>query len=292
MSPPLSVVVPTRDRPDLLAGCLAALTAALRPGDELIVVDSASRGTRTGEAARTAGAACLRADRPGASYARNLGWRAAGRRVVAFVDDDVRVEPGWAAALAAAFADPVVGFVTGRVGVPPAQAGVVRPVAVKDDPHPHPVDADTRGTVGASANLAVRRDALAAVAGFDERLGPGTRAAAAEDLDLFDRLLAAGYRGRYEPAARAVHEQWRSRPALLRLDFGYGVGAGVRLARLARRDRRRAAALAAEALWGNGLRVVAGDLRRRYEFGALTTAVRMLGTLVGLLAATAPGRRR
>jgi len=37
---PVTVVVPTRDRPDLLRRCLEALRAELEPGDRLVVVDS------------------------------------------------------------------------------------------------------------------------------------------------------------------------------------------------------------------------------------------------------------
>ena len=65
----ISVVVPTRDRAEHLTACLEALRRELRPGDELVVVDSAS--------ATPAEQATLRAPRPGASLARNLGWRAA-----------------------------------------------------------------------------------------------------------------------------------------------------------------------------------------------------------------------
>ena len=39
---PVSVVVATRNRPERLRACLAAIAATLREGDELIVVDSAS----------------------------------------------------------------------------------------------------------------------------------------------------------------------------------------------------------------------------------------------------------
>ena len=67
----------------------------------------------------------LRAGRPGASLARNLGWRSARADVVAFVDDDVRVAPGWRAALDEALA--AADFVCGGVRVPPAQEGVERP---------------------------------------------------------------------------------------------------------------------------------------------------------------------
>src|SRR4051795_77531 len=40
---PLSIVVATRDRPELLGRCLAALATSVRSGDEVLVVDSASR---------------------------------------------------------------------------------------------------------------------------------------------------------------------------------------------------------------------------------------------------------
>ena len=234
----LSVVVPTRDRPEMLAACLGALGASLRAGDELIVVDSASADAGSVAAVVAAhGGRLVRCDEPGASRARNAGIGAAAHGVVAFVDDDVRVAPGWAAGMAAAFATDGVVFVTGRVDVPPEQADRQRLVALKTEVHPNPIDLETPAPLGASANLGVRRDALVAVGGFDELLGGGARLEAAEDLDLFDRLLAAGFRGRYEPEALAFHEQWRDRWALVRLDWRYGIGAGARLSKLARTDR-------------------------------------------------------
>lgn len=267
----LSVVVPTRDRPALLAGCLAALRPQLRAGDELLVVDSASATPVPG---------ALRVDRPGTSRARNAGWRAAAHDVVAFVDDDVRVAPGWRDAVETALHG--VDFACGRVAVPPAQEGVERPVAVTPDVPAQPLHPDR--LLGVSANLVVRRSALVRVGGFDERLGPGTPLPAAEDLDLFDRLLAAGLSGRYAPALLAHHEQWRDRKALLRLDFGYGKGAGARAVRTGGARGRR---LAREALWDQGLRPVAGDVRKGYRYGVLTGLTRTAGTLAGLVA----GRR-
>lgn len=282
MSSALSVVVPTRDRLTLLEGCLAALRADLRPGDEVLVVDSAS----VVAVPALPGARVLRAEAPGTSRARNLGWRASGHGLVAFVDDDVRVLPGWADALRAAFTDPAVAFVTGRIDLPPEQAGMERPVAVKTDLCSARLDAACTGTLGATANLGVLRAALLAVDGFDERLGPGARFHAAEDLDLFDRLFAAGLVGRYEPAAQAVHEQWRSRRELVALDWRYGVGMGGRLAKLARTDRRRCARLVREAVWTAGLRPVLGDVARGYEFGVLTGSTRVAGTLAGFVRGT------
>jgi GT2 family glycosyltransferase len=277
----LSVVVPTRDRPDQLDGCLAALTRSLRPDDELVVVDSASRDPRVADVARRHGATVVRCERAGTSRARNAGVRRARHDIVAFVDDDVRVDPEWADALAAAFHDDDISFVTGRVAVPEHQRGVQRPVAVKDDPTAARLDREAPSPLGASANLAVRRAVLDAVGGFDESLGGGARFQSAEDVDLFDRLLAGGWTGRYEPAARAEHEQWRDRRSLLRLDWRYGLGVGARLAKLVRTDRARARKAAREALWGDGVRVLLQALRARHEFEIATTTCRLVGAVAG-----------
>ena len=275
--PPISVVVPTRDRPDHLDRCLAALRAALRPEDEVVVVDSASAVPIAG--------ATVRCDRPGASHARNAGVAAATHSIIAFVDDDVRVQAGWPGAIAGAFADPSVAFVTGRLIAPP-DVVAERPVAIKDDVLPARLDASAVGTLGHGGNFAVLRSVFDAVGGFDEALGPGARFRAAEDLDVFDRLLRAGFVGRYEPVALAWHEQWRDRRALLALDFAYGVGAGARLAKLSRCDRHRARIAAEDWVWRSGVRDgVLGSLRQRHEFGAVTALTRLFGTGVGFAAA-------
>jgi glycosyltransferase involved in cell wall biosynthesis len=269
----LSVVVPTRDRPDHLARCLTALRSELGEADELVVVDSASRTPVPG---------ALRCDLPGASRARNAGWRAARHDLVAFVDDDVTVLPGWADAMVAALSR--ADWVAGAVGIPAGQEHYDRPVAVTTLTAPTPLTLASRGTLGASANLGVRRSVLLDVGGFDERLGPGTWTRAAEDLDLLDRLLASGHEGWFAPDARAVHDQWRSRRELLRLDHGYGIGLGARLVLLHRRGQRgRARTVARDTVWAGT--VVAGlrDAGRRYEFGALVALARLAGLLRGLL---------
>jgi glycosyltransferase involved in cell wall biosynthesis len=264
------------------------LAAELAEGDEIVVVDSAS--TDAAAIAAAAHGITSRADirverceRPGASLARNTGWRVARHQLIGFVDDDVRVRGGWAAALVAAFDDPAVAFVTGRVVVPDDQRHAERPVAISSRTEREALHAGLSGDLGASANLAVRRSALDRIEGFDETLGPGTWSSSAEDLDLFDRLFRAGFAGLFEPVAVAEHDQWRTRPQLIQLDWRYGKGMGVRLARLARWDRPRARRLLREAVIEQGIRPVLDDLRHGYEFGAITVATRTLATLLGLV---------
>lgn len=279
---PLTVVVPTRDRVGMLSDCLAALHAELAAEDRIVVADSASVAAgKVAELAEAHGAGLVRCDQPGTSRARNAGWRTATHELIGFIDDDVRVHAGWADAIVAAFDDPAVGFVTGRIVLPASQADAERPVAVSSRTERELLHPGLSGDLGASANLAVRRSALEAVGGFDETLGPGTWAASAEDLDLFDRLFDAGLSGLFEPAAEIEHNQWRTRGQLLSLDWRYGKGMGVRLARLARRDPTRSRRLLREAVVSEGIRPVLDDLRHGYEFGAATVATRTVGTMVG-----------
>jgi glycosyltransferase involved in cell wall biosynthesis len=280
----MTVVVPTRDRPELLSSCLDSLCRELDEDDELIVVDSASTDPRVGETARRCGARLVRCDRPGASLARNRGWREAGNDVVAFIDDDVRVAPGWRKAAAEAMsAVPSLAFVTGRLEAPDGEVEASHPVALQTELVPSVIDRNTVVSAGHGANVLIRRAALERTRGFDEEFGPGATFRAAEDEDLLDRLIAAGYAGRYEPELLAYHVQWRDRRQLLGVEWSYGFGMGARLVKVARIDGHRARKLAVEAVWSWTLRSVPHDLVNGYQFGVAYSLVRFAGMVAGAL---------
>lgn len=281
---PVTVVVPTRDRPDQLAACLVSIRAALRPGDELVVVDSASRELSAVDAARLPPARVIRCDRPGVAVARNAGWRAAAHDTVLFADDDVVVDVGWRDALAVAAQVEGVGFVTGRV-LPPPGSTPSRDVAIKRDAVPESYDASSIGNLGHGASLAMRRTTLERLGGFDEALGVGGRFKSAPETDLFDRCFAVGLTGRFEPAALAWHDQWRGPRRLLLLDARYGFGNGARIAKLGRTDPRRARLVRRDALVGWGVREVAREVRAGHGYPAAGAALRMACTVAGYLRA-------
>jgi GT2 family glycosyltransferase len=156
---------------------------------------------------------------------------------VAFVDDDVRVDPFWLQALARAFNEhPSVASVTGLVAaqslVGAEQLYFDSRVSWATDLEPrvyHPTSDDplhpwAAGRFGAGANMAFRLDAIRALGGFDENLGPGTKAMGGEDIDLFVRTLRSGGDLMYEPAALVWHVHRSTRADLERQLFGYGVG--------------------------------------------------------------------
>ena len=274
------MIVCSRDRPDLLRDALTAIRGTVRPGDEAIVVDSASEGDGTRRVAEEAGLRVVRCDLPGASRARNAGAAATSQPLLAFTDDDCRPEPGWLSAVEEGFSgDRTVGFVTGRV------------LADRDDgAHLSVIDDDTERrfeagddpiTMGHGANLAVRRVAFEAVRGFDERLGAGAPFRACEDKDVFWRLLRAGWAGRYLPDAVVVHEQWRSRAETVATRFSYGIGDGAFAAKVARLDGGGGARLLGDRVWRQGVRLAARDLRAGFELGAAGDLASAAGVVVG-----------
>lgn len=275
----VAVILCTRDRPAFLETALPAVKAALRPGDEAVVVDSASVDPAVRRVGEAAGFRVVRAPRPGLALARNVGIAATTAPVVAFTDDDCRPQSDWTARLAAHFADPVVGFTTGRV-LPDRQDGPL--VAVKTDEEPRRFDgAQDPAPTGHGANMSMRRIALEAIGCFDEILGAGTSFFAGEDHDVFYRLLRAGWVGVYDPDVVVVHSQWRRTSEVFRLRYGYGIGSGAVAMKVARLDGRLGRQLLWYRLWDRGLLVTARAVRDGYRGGVVDGVVRAAGTSVG-----------
>jgi Glycosyl transferase family 2 len=112
-----SVIVCTRERPDLLEECLAALACLTHSPLEIIVVDNAPpKGKPSFQVVQKfRGVTYLRHSVGGLSCARNAGLAVARGEYVAFTDDDSIVHPRWLASLIAGLALEGVGCVTGLV---------------------------------------------------------------------------------------------------------------------------------------------------------------------------------
>jgi GT2 family glycosyltransferase len=202
MSPRISVVVPTHGRPRLLADCLEHVAAQDLPRRdyEVIVVDDGTPSP-VNEANRATVAAIGKrypelsvsylwtARNRGPAAARNRGWRKARGGVIAFTDDDTRPASSWLSEGLGAMAGQAA--VAGRVVVPLTQPA-------------SDYERDAAGLASASfvtANAFVRRDALEAVGGFDERY----RLAWREDSDLEFALRERGAAIGRAPRAVVVH---------------------------------------------------------------------------------------
>jgi GT2 family glycosyltransferase len=261
-SPAVSVVVPTRGRAAYLEVTLDSLLShSAGIEHEILVVDDG------GGVPQRAGIRYLvHPERRGLNAARNAGIRESRAPLIAFVDDDVLVPPGWLAALvegaqrhpeAEAFGGPIRPRFEGRA---PRGCGREDPPITTLDLGP--ADRETDFVWG--ANFAVRRGAIERIGPFDEAivLPHG------DEEDWLERLRAAGGRIVYLAAAGLEHrrtaEDARLRP-LARAAYARG-----RAARASDRRRGREPSLPGE------LRVLAGcgwhTLRRACPQGVIMGA--------------------
>ncbi len=217
----LSVIVCTCNRYDTLQRCLRAVLENDEPPEELIVVDQSDEPPEAAPRLREIGpgAGSIRWTRDsgkGLSRARNRGWRLATGDIVAFTDDDAYVDPGWCAAIRRTFA--LEGFRTGVAGgriLPeyegrnphwqmPSEWAFVLPVYDRGDR----VIRFPPGELPAGVSLAVRRELLEAIGGFDENIGvvAGRRIQIyGEDSELSREAMERGYDVVYNPDIRVVH---------------------------------------------------------------------------------------
>jgi GT2 family glycosyltransferase len=194
----VTIVVPSRDRPQALARCLAALGALdLDDPPEIVVVDDGSRDEAAVAAvvAAVAGARVVRTRGVGLGAARNVGVRAATGAIVLFTDDDCRPDPGWARLLAEALAEDGVAA-AGGVTAPGDPGNAYARVS-------ETVCGFARDRIGflIGNNIACRRDVALALP-FDE----GSPVPAGEDREWSARLRAAGRRIAFVPDAVVRHE--------------------------------------------------------------------------------------
>jgi GT2 family glycosyltransferase len=210
--PRLSVVIATLGRQAKLERALEHLAALTDEDFDVIVVSDALDPDPQTTAARSLGVTGwrhLQAARPGASAARNAGWRASRAPLILFVDDDILAERGL-----------VDEHVAGHTAEPDERTCVLGCVrwarSVRVTPFMRWLDErglqfDYAGLSAGqdagwgrmyTANVSVKRSLLERLDGFDEVAFPYLY----EDLDLARRAHeAGGLVVRYRPQASAEH---------------------------------------------------------------------------------------
>jgi glucosyl-dolichyl phosphate glucuronosyltransferase len=218
----ITVILCTFNRCQYLEQALESLARSILPDSvdwEVLVVDNNSND-RTPEVFQRL---CRRypgrfrylfEGHPGKSAALNAGIREARGGVLAFTDDDVKVEPTWLQNLTAALADGECVGVGGRIlpektfsppqWIPVMDRYALGPLAVfTPDLEAGPL---TESPVG--ANMAFEKRAFEKYGGFRLDLGPnpaGSSPQKSEDSEFGQRLLTAGERLRYVPSAVVYH---------------------------------------------------------------------------------------
>ena len=244
---PVTVAIPTIGRAEPLRRCLQSLGSSDPAPAEILVVDQSQDPAIAALVADAGGpsARLVESQGLGVARARNDGLRAAEHDVVLITDDDCTVPADWVSVgwgLASAHPGAIV---TGRV----LPVGDPRAVpSTKEDPLPVDLSSERRGGWLFGNNMALPRDAVLELGGFDERFGPEE---AAEDNEFCYRWLKAGRTLRYEPGLVVEHHDWRSPEELERLYVRYARGEGFFYAKHLRRgDLRMLRFVARDLAWG------------------------------------------
>lgn len=286
---PISVVIPTHERPAALQTCLAALAAQTLAAEqfEVIVIDDG--GSIELEDIVDLHEDSLRISlrrRPhaGPAAARNAGAELAQGEVLAFTDDDCIADPNWLAAISSAVErcrSCIVGGRTENALVSNSSSEASQSVIG----YMYAEGLRRTGELPfvTSNNLALRRDFFDTLGGFDVVFPE----AAAEDRDLSARCSAAGGSLVYEPKALVRHAHPLDPRSLLHQYVAYGRGARLLSATRGRED-------AVSGIRSPGFYAgMFADPYRRYSPGrasivASLVAVTQIGTAIGYLSGSGP----
>lgn len=233
-SPLFSIVIPTYNRPQQLARCLAALVKMTPPpatgdlafagGYQIVVVDDGSDvrlDNIVADFETDADVLLIRQENAGPAAARNAGAQQASGQYIAFTDDDCMPATDWLQQFATALDANPDAMVGGRtLNALPANIYSSASQALIDYLYRYYSSA-TQGIFFASNNIAMARSHFLSIGGFDVSFP----LAAAEDRNLCDCWQQAGYPMKYVPAATIEHAHALSLKSFWKQHFGYGRGA-------------------------------------------------------------------
>ena len=219
---PVSVLIPTIGRRNLLRSCISSVFACDPPADEVLIVEQGNEASAQSlvDEVGPGRARVVSCDGRGVARATNLGLREARHDLVLVTHDDCTVRSDWVAiAFLNARAVPG-GIVTGRV-LPPEGSDYVPSTKSSSD------EEDFTGRIRTGAlfpnNMILSASAAAKIGGFDERWGLRH----AEDNDFCYRWLRCGGSLRYLPELVVWHHDWRGPDELVRTHVNYARGQGA-----------------------------------------------------------------
>jgi len=216
----ISIIMPTHNRAELLDTVLRSLSLIEVPDEadvDLVLVANACSDNTIEVASKWARSLpfptkCVEESKPNVCVARNAGIQASRGEIIALLDDDVWVEPGWLKGLLEVFASTPADIVAGRVELwwgetpkPDWFTARLEAMLSQIDHGDQVVELRRRGDA-VGANLSWRRALTDAIGGFTPGLDrTGTRLLGGGDTELIQRALARGSRMFYAPRAIAHH---------------------------------------------------------------------------------------
>lgn len=210
---PVSVAIPTFGRDEVLLDTIEQLLAQQPRAEEILVVDQTPAHGQEAEERLAAWHAdgsihWIRLAQPSQPGALNRAIVDATQPILLFLDDDIRIGPGFVGTHHAHYEDPHTWAVVGQV-LQPGETELVGHAHIPSESPladlTFPFRSASPATLanGMSGNMSVRRDKALLLGGFDENFVPPV--SYRFDSDFCKRLVREGGRIRFEPRARIDH---------------------------------------------------------------------------------------
>ena len=257
--PRVSVVVCTYNGSRTIRETCDALTHLEYPNYEVIIVND---GSTDGTLDIVSGYGFRVIDVPngGLSRARNLGYQAATGEIIAYLDDDAYPTSHWLQYLAWTF------LTTDHAGVggpnlAPAGDGLVAECVSNSPGGPnHVLLSDRVAEHIPGCNMAFRKSALEAIAGFDAQFR-----IAGDDVDLCWQLQEQGWTLGFSPAAVVWHHRRNQVRTYLKQQYNYGRAEAMLEAKWPEKYNGLGHALWQGRLYGGGMTLPLIQLNRIYH---------------------------
>jgi GT2 family glycosyltransferase len=210
----ISVLMSTRNRPADAKTAVRSLLASSAREIEIIVVDQ-SDDTQTEQCLRELGddrIRYIRSETRGLAAGLDEGLRLARSPYVVHTDDDCEAPPAWVGGMAQLLADKsdvAVVFSNVIAGPHDSKAGFV-PVHIRTQDCYIRSVVGTRGRPGMGAAMAMRRDVVLQIGGFDRSMGAGGRFYSMDDWDVELRVLLAGWNVFHTSRLYLIHHGFRT----------------------------------------------------------------------------------
>ncbi|MGE5617365.1 MAG: glycosyltransferase, partial [Candidatus Woesearchaeota archaeon] len=266
-APRISVIICTYNGAATLRACLEGVLTLHYPDYEVIVVCDGSTDGSAELAREYEGVQVIETPNRGLSSARNTGMQAATGEILAYIDDDATPDPDWLSHLARTFAIGPFAAAGGPNVLPPDSGTVAQCVANAPGGPTHVLVSDREAEHVPGCNMAIRKDALEEIGGFDPQFR-----AAGDDVDVCWRLLDSGGRIAFSPGAVVLHRRRSTVRDYLRQQRAYGQAEAL----LERKHPEKYSAAGhvdwAGRLYGNGAAQHRGGWRWRVYYGGWGTA--------------------
>ena len=216
-APMVSVVICAYDAERTMRDCLESLRRLDYPNFEVVIVDDGSRDRTADISMDFPEFRLIRQPNKGLSVARNVGMQAARGEIIAYTDSDCVVDPHWLTLMVRSMIEGNFDGCGGPNYAPHEDGRIEASCAASPGAPCHVLIADDRAEHLAGCNMLFSKAALAKIGGFDPQF-----TSAGDDVDICWRMLDAGFKLGFSPAAFVWHFRRNTVKAYYGQQRGYG----------------------------------------------------------------------